>query len=48
MADTKVKGTIDRAKGKTRETAGKVTGKRSTQAKGKAEQLKGRAKEKFG
>jgi len=48
MADTKVKATIDRAKGKARETAGKVTGKRSTQARGKAELLKGRAKEKFG
>jgi len=48
MADTKVTATIDRAKGKARETAGKVTGKRSTQARGKAEQLKGRAKEKFG
>jgi len=44
MADTKVKGTMDRAKGKAKE----MTGKRTTQAKGKAEQLKGRAKEKFG
>jgi uncharacterized protein YjbJ (UPF0337 family) len=48
MADTRVKGTIDRAMGKARETAGKVTGKRTMQAKGKAEELKGRAKEKFG
>jgi uncharacterized protein YjbJ (UPF0337 family) len=48
MAETKIKGTIDRAKGKARETAGKVTGKRTTQAKGKAQQLKGHAKEKLG
>jgi uncharacterized protein YjbJ (UPF0337 family) len=48
VGDTKIKGTIDKAKGKARETAGKVTGKRSTQAKGKAEQLKGSAKEKLG
>lgn len=48
MADTKIKGTMDRAKGKAKEMTSKVTGKRSTQAKGKAEQLKGRAKEKFG
>jgi uncharacterized protein YjbJ (UPF0337 family) len=48
MGDTKIKGTMDRAKGKAKEVSGKVTGKRSDQAKGKAEQLKGRAKEKFG
>jgi uncharacterized protein YjbJ (UPF0337 family) len=48
VGDTKIKGTIDKAKGKARETAGKVTGKRSDQAEGKAEQLKGSSKEKFG
>jgi uncharacterized protein YjbJ (UPF0337 family) len=48
MGDTKIKGTMDRAKGKAKEMSGKVNGKRSDQAKGKAEQLKGRAKEKFG
>jgi uncharacterized protein YjbJ (UPF0337 family) len=46
VGDTKVKGTMDRAKGK--EMSGKATGKRSDQATGKAEQVKGRAKEKFG
>jgi uncharacterized protein YjbJ (UPF0337 family) len=48
MGDTKIKGTMDRAKGKAKEMSGKVTGKRSDQAKGKAEQLKGRTKEKRG
>jgi uncharacterized protein YjbJ (UPF0337 family) len=48
VGDTKVKGTMDRAKGKAKEVGGKVTGSRTDQAKGKAEQLKGKAKEKFG
>jgi uncharacterized protein YjbJ (UPF0337 family) len=48
MGDTKIKGTMDRAKGKAKEMSGKVTGSKTDQAKGKAEQLKGKAKEKFG
>jgi uncharacterized protein YjbJ (UPF0337 family) len=48
VGDTKIKGTIDKAKGKAKEMQGKVTGSKTDQAKGKAEQLKGSAKEKFG
>ena len=48
MADMKTEGKIDRVKGEVRETVGKVTGKKSTQLKGKAEKAKGRIKEKLG
>ena len=44
MGDLKHEGKLDQAKGKVREVAGKVTGKRTTQAKGKAEQFNGTAK----
>jgi uncharacterized protein YjbJ (UPF0337 family) len=48
MANMKNEGKRDQIKGRARETAGKVTGKRSTQWKGKAEQAKGKMKEKLG
>lgn len=48
MADMKNEGKGDQIKGRVRETVGKVTGKRSTQLKGKAERAKGKVKEKLG
>ena len=44
----KNEGKLDQAKGKVCEVAGKATGKRTTQAKGKAEQLKGKVKDRLG
>ena len=40
-------GTGDKAKGKTNEVVGKVTGNRSKQVKGKGQQAKGEFKEEF-
>lgn len=37
MAAKKIEGQIDQVKGRVRETVGKVTGKKSTELKGKAE-----------
>jgi len=48
MADLTTEGKFDRARGKVRETAGKVTGKKSMQNKGKAEAVKGKVKETLG
>lgn len=48
MADMKNEGKNDQVKGRVRAAVGKVTGKRSTQLKGKAEQAKGKIKEKLG
>ncbi len=38
-------GKTDKAKGAVKETVGKVTGDRQTEAEGKADKLKGRAKD---
>jgi len=48
MADKKLEGKIDQVEGRVRVAVGKVTGKRSTQLKGKAQQAKGKIKEKLG
>ena len=48
MADIKTEGQIDQVKGEVREAVGKVTGKKSTQLKGKAQRAKGKVKEKLG
>jgi uncharacterized protein YjbJ (UPF0337 family) len=48
MAGKKIEGQIDQVKGRVRETVGKVTGKKSTQLKGKAERAKGTIKKKLG
>lgn len=45
MAD---KGAMDKAKGKAKEAAGKVTGNDRMAAEGKADQTKGKAKEAMG
>ena len=39
MADLKTESKFDQVKGKIRETAGKLTGKRGTETKGKAGQV---------
>ena len=44
----KGEGTLDKAKGKAKETAGAVTGDKEKKAEGKSEQTKGGAKEKVG
>ena len=48
MAGMKKEGKSDQIKGRVREGVGKVTGKRSTEWKGKAERAKGKIKEKLG
>jgi uncharacterized protein YjbJ (UPF0337 family) len=48
MAGKKIEGQIDQAKGRVREAVGKVTGKKSTELKGKAQRAKGNIKEKLG
>ena len=48
MAGKKIEGEIEQVKGRVRVAVGKVTGKRSTQLKGKAQQAKGKIKEKLG
>ncbi|MFB7054094.1 CsbD family protein [Streptomyces vinaceus] len=45
MAD---KGKMDQAKGKAKETAGKITGNDRMKAEGKMDQAKGKAKEAMG
>lgn len=42
------KGAMDKAKGKAKEAAGKVTGNERMAAEGKADQAKGKAKEALG
>lgn len=44
MADLKTEGKFDQARGKVRETVGKVTGKKPMENKGKAERVKGKVK----
>jgi uncharacterized protein YjbJ (UPF0337 family) len=48
MASKKTEAKIDQVKGRVREAVGKVTGKKSTELKGKAERAKGNIKEKLG
>jgi len=48
MADRKNEGKGDQIKGRVQEAVGKVTGKRSTEWKGKAARAKGKIKEKLG
>lgn len=48
MNKHQVEGRVDEAKGKAKETAGKVTGDKSTEYKGKAEKHGGKAKAAFG
>jgi uncharacterized protein YjbJ (UPF0337 family) len=48
MADRKNEGKGDQVKGRVQEAVGKVTGKRSTEWKGKAARAKGKLKEKLG
>jgi uncharacterized protein YjbJ (UPF0337 family) len=48
MAGKKIAGKFEQAKGRVRVAIGKATGKRSTQLKGKAQQAKGKFKEKVG
>lgn len=48
MAGKKVEGQIEQLKGKARAAIGKVTGKKSTEVKGKGQQAKGKIKEKLG
>jgi len=48
MNKDQVKGRLHEAKGKAKELAGKVTGKASTELKGKAEQVGGRTQSTYG
>jgi len=48
MVGNKIEGKIDQVKGRGRAAVGRVTGKRSTQLKGKVQQAKGKIKEKLG
>jgi uncharacterized protein YjbJ (UPF0337 family) len=48
MAGKKIEGKIGQVKGRVRKAVGKVTGNKSTELKGKAQQAKGRLTEKLG
>jgi uncharacterized protein YjbJ (UPF0337 family) len=48
MAGKKIEGKIEQLKGRVRVAVGKVTGKKSTELKGKAQQARGKLKEKLG
>ncbi len=48
MNKDQVKGRMNEAKGKAKEIVGKVTGKASTEMKGKAEQVAGRTQAAYG
>lgn len=48
MTDQHVKGAINKAGGKVEETAGKVTGDKEQEAKGKVKQVQGVAQEGLG
>ncbi len=48
MAGKKIEGEIEQVKGRVREAVGKVTGKKSTELKGKAQRARGKLKEKLG
>ena len=47
MAGRKIEGKIGQVKGRVREAVGKVTGKKSTTLKGKAQRARGRLTEKL-
>ena len=42
MDKDRIEGSVEQAKGKVKELAGKVTGDQKTEAEGKAEQVKGK------
>ena len=46
MTDDRAKGQWDQAKGSVKETAGRITGDRSTEAEGTADRFKGTIEEK--
>jgi len=48
MAGKKIEGKIEQVKGRVRVAVGKVTGKKSTELKGKAQQVRGKLTEKLG
>lgn len=48
MPGKKIAGKADQAKGKVKQTAGRITGKKSLTAKGTAQRAKGKIKEKLG
>ncbi|MDP2674384.1 MAG: CsbD family protein [Dehalococcoidia bacterium] len=48
MADKKIEGKIEQVKGRVRVAVGKVTGKKSTELKGKAQRARGKLTEKLG
>ena len=48
MAGKKIEGQIAQVKGRVQEAVGKVTGKKSTELKGKAQRARGKLKEKLG
>jgi uncharacterized protein YjbJ (UPF0337 family) len=48
MAGKKIEGKIEQVKGRVRVAVGKVTGKKSTELKGKAQQARGKLAEKLG
>jgi uncharacterized protein YjbJ (UPF0337 family) len=48
MDKDRIKGSAEQAKGKFKETAGKVTGDAKTEAEGKADQVKGKVKNTVG
>lgn len=46
--ENQAEGTMDRLKGRAKDTVGSLTGDRSMESEGKADQMKGKVKEKFG
>jgi len=48
MDKDRIEGSVEQAKGKVKEFAGKVTGDKKTEAEGKTDQLKGKVKNAVG
>lgn len=48
MPGKKIEGQVGQVKGRVQEAVGKVTGKKSTELKGKAQRARGKLKEKLG
>jgi uncharacterized protein YjbJ (UPF0337 family) len=48
MDKDRIEGSVEQAKGKVKELAGKVTGDQKTEAEGKAEQVKGKVQNAVG
>ena len=48
MAGKKIEGKIGQAKGRVRAAVGKATGSKSTELKGRAQQARGKLREKLG